>query len=143
MMYDRPTNAEEMEEFHVNLWLAPGMNIHRNPLCGRNYEYYSEDPVLTGTIGMEYSIGALDKGLIAAPKHFAFNDQETNRSGVSPYLTEQRGREIELRAFQIAFEATKYDTDERDAGLLGVMTSFSKIGPVEVCLLYTSPSPRD
>ena len=113
------------------LW-GPSMNTHRTGYNGRNIEYYSEDPVLTGTIGMEYSIGALDKGLIAAPKHFAFNDQETNRSGVSPYLTEQRGREIELRAFQIAFEATKYDTEERDAGLLGVMTSFSKIGPVEV-----------
>lgn len=113
------------------LW-GPSMNTHRTGYNGRNLEYYSEDPIITGTMGMEYSIGALDKGLIAAPKHFAFNDQETNRSGVSPYLTEQRGREIELRAFQIAFEASKYDTDEKDRGLLGVMTSFSKIGPVEV-----------
>lgn len=113
------------------LW-GPSMNTHRTGYNGRNLEYYSEDPVITGVMGMEYSIGALDKGLIAAPKHFAFNDQETNRSGVSPYLTEQRGREIELRAFQLAFEATKYDTVDRDAGLLGVMTSFSKIGPVEV-----------
>ena len=119
------------------LW-GPSMNTHRTGYNGRNIEYYSEDPVLTGTMAMEYSIGCLDKGLIAAPKHFAFNDQETSRGGVAPYLTEQRGRENELRAFQIAFEATKYDTvDEKgnitdDKGLLGVMTSFSKIGPVEV-----------
>ncbi len=113
------------------LW-GPSMNTHRTGYNGRNLEYYSEDPILTGSLAMEYSIGALDKGLIAAPKHFAFNDQETNRAGVSPYLTEQRARENELRAFQIAFEATKYDTDEKDVGLLGVMTSFSKIGPCEV-----------
>ncbi len=113
------------------LW-GPSMNTHRHGYNGRNIEYYSEDAILTGNTGMEYSIGALDKGLIAAPKHFAFNDQETHRDGVAPYLTEQRGREIELRAFQIAFEADKYDTDEKDVGLLGVMTSFSKIGPCEV-----------
>lgn len=113
------------------LW-GPSMNTHRTGYNGRNLEYYSEDPILTGSLAMEYSIGALEKGLIAAPKHFAFNDQETNRAGVSPYLTEQRARENELRAFQIAFEATKYDTDEKDVGLLGVMTSFSKIGPCEV-----------
>lgn len=113
------------------LW-GPSMNTHRNGYNGRNLEYYSEDPILTGNMGMEYSVGALSKGLIAAPKHFAFNDQETNRSGVSPYMTEQKARELELRAFQIAFEASKYDTDEKDVGLLGVMTSFSKIGPTEV-----------
>ncbi len=113
------------------LW-GPSMNTHRHGYNGRNIEYYSEDAILTGNTGMEYAIGALDKGLIAAPKHFAFNDQETHRDGVAPYLTEQRGREIELRAFQIAFEADKYDTDEKDVGLLGVMTSFSKIGPCEV-----------
>ena len=113
------------------LW-GPSMNTHRTGYNGRNLEYYSEDPVLTGSMGMEYSIGALSKGLIAAPKHFAFNDQETNRSGVAPYMSEQKARELELRAFQIAFEASKYDTDDKDVGLLGVMTSFSKIGPVEV-----------
>lgn len=71
-------------------------------------------------------------GLIAAPKHFAFNDQETNRSGVSPFMTEQRAREVELRAYQIAVEATKYDKERGvDTGMIGLMTSFSKIGPVE------------
>lgn len=113
------------------LW-GPSMNTHRTGYNGRNLEYYSEDPILTGNMGMEYSIGALSKGLIATPKHFAFNDQETNRSGVAPYMTEQKARELELRAFQIAFESNKYDTEEKDVGLLGVMTSFSKIGPCEV-----------
>lgn len=114
------------------LW-GPGMNTHRSPYNGRNGEYYSEDPILTGVVGMEFSIGALDKGLIAAPKHYAFNDQETNRTGVAPYLEEQRAREVELRAFQLAFEATKYDEERgEDVGMLGVMASFSKIGPDEV-----------
>ena len=85
---------------------------------------------------MEFAIGALEYGLIAAPKHYAFNDQETNRSGVAPFMTEQRAREVELRAYQIAFEATKYDTEDNDAGMRGLMISFSKIGPVE-CTVST------
>ncbi len=114
------------------LW-GPGMNTHRSPYNGRNGEYYSEDPILTGVCGMEFAIGAFDKGLIAAPKHYAFNDQEQNRTGIAPYMTEQRAREVELRAFQIAFEADKYDKERgEDVGMLGVMTSFSKIGPDEV-----------
>ena len=106
------------------LW-GPGLNTHRHAYNGRNGEYYSE-----------FAIGALDYGLIAAPKHFAFNDQETNRSGVAPYMLEQRAREVELRAYQIAFEATKYDTEEVDAGMRGLMISFSKIGPVECTASY-------
>lgn len=117
------------------LW-GPGLNTHRHAYNGRNGEYYSEDPVLSGVAAMEFAIGALDYGLIAAPKHYAFNDQETNRSGVAPYMLEQRAREIELRAYQIAFEATKYDTEEEDAGMRGLMISFSKIGPVECTASY-------
>lgn len=117
------------------LW-GPGLNTHRHAYNGRNGEYYSEDPVLSGSAAMEFAIGALDYGLIAAPKHFAFNDQETNRSGVAPYMLEQRAREVELRAYQIAFEATKYDTEEVDAGMRGLMISFSKIGPVECTASY-------
>ncbi len=114
------------------LW-APGMNTHRHPYNGRSGEYYSEDAVLLGVMGMEFAVGALDKGLIAAPKHYAFNDQEANRTGVAPYMTEQKAREGELRGYQIAFEATKYDKlRDSDVGMLGVMTSFSKIGPTEV-----------
>ncbi len=117
------------------LW-GPGLNTHRHAYNGRNGEYYSEDPVLSGYAAMEFAIGALNYGLVAAPKHFAFNDQETNRAGVAPYLTEQRAREIELRAYQIAFEATKYDTPESDAGMRGLMISFSKIGGVECTTSY-------
>ena len=117
------------------LW-GPGLNTHRHAYNGRNGEYYSEDPVLSGSAAMEFAIGALDYGLIAAPKHFAFNDQETNRSGVAPYMLEQRARDVELRAYQIAFEATKYDTEEVDAGMRGLMISFSKIGPVECTASY-------
>jgi len=112
------------------LW-GPGLNTHRTAYNGRNGDYYTEDAVLCGTTGMEFSMGALKYGLIAAPKHFAFNDQETNRNGLAPFMTEQRAREIELRAFQIAVEATKYDTEDHDASMLGLMTSFSKIGGVE------------
>ncbi len=117
------------------LW-GPGLNTHRHPYNGRNGEYYSEDPVLSGNACMEFSIGALDYGMIAAPKHFAFNDQEVNRKGVSPYMTEQRARELELRAYQIAFEASKYDTETEDKGMLGLMVSFSKIGGVECTASY-------
>lgn len=117
------------------LW-GPGLNTHRHAYNGRSCEYYSEDPVLAGTAAMEFAIGGLEYGLIAAPKHFAFNDQESERGGVSPYMTEQRAREIELRAYQIAFEATKYDTADNDAGMLGLMVSFSKIGGVECTCSY-------
>ena len=117
------------------LW-GPGLNTHRHAYNGRNGEYYSEDPILSGYTAMEFAIGALEYGLIAAPKHYAFNDQETNRAGVAPFMTEQRAREVELRAYQIAFEATKYDTKDYDAGMRGLMISFSKIGPVE-CTVST------
>ncbi len=115
----------------INILWGPGLNTHRHAYNGRSGEYYSEDPILSGVAAMEFAIGALENGLVAAPKHFAFNDQETQRGGVSPYMTEQRAREVELRAYQYAFEATKYDTEDFDAGMRGLMTSFSKIGAVE------------
>ena len=120
----------------INILWGPGLNTHRHAYNGRNGEYYSEDPILSGVAAMEFAIGALENGLVAAPKHFAFNDQETQRGGVSPYMTEQRAREVELRAYQYAFEADKYDTDEFDAGMRGLMTSFSKIGAVECTCSY-------
>lgn len=118
--------------FGVPILWGPGLNTHRHAYNGRNGEYYSEDPVLSGVTAMEFAMGARDMGLIAAPKHFAFNDQETHRGGIAPYMTEQRAREVELRAFQIAIEATKYDKlRNTDTGMIGLMTSYSKIGPVE------------
>ena len=103
------------------IW-GPGLNLHRHAYNGRNGEYYSEDPVLSGYTGLAIARGALTKGLICAPKHFAFNDQESNRNGVAPFMTEQKARELELRSFQIAVEG----------GTMGVMTSFSRLGPVYV-----------
>ena len=120
----------------INILWGPGLNTHRHAYNGRNGEYYSEDPILSGVAAMEFAIGALENGLVAAPKHFAFNDQETQRGGVSPYMTEQRAREVELRAYQYAFEADKYDTETFDAGMRGLMTSFSKIGAVECTSSY-------
>ena len=109
---------------------GPGLNTHRHAYNGRNGEYYSEDPVLSGTCALEFAVAAGRKGLVASPKHFVFNDQETQRNGVAPFMTEQRAREVELRAYQIAIEAVKYqETGER---MFGLMTSFSKCGPVEV-----------
>ena len=113
------------------IW-GPGGNTHRMPYNGRTGEYYSEDAVLTGVACMEFAVGGRDNGLIASPKHYAFNDQELNRNGIAPFMTEQRAREVELRAFQIAFEASYYDRVRgEDTGMLGMMISFSKIGAVE------------
>lgn len=94
-------------------------NLHRTPWNGRNHEYYSEDAMLSNYLCAETVSGALEFGIIVGPKHLAFNDQETQRSGVAPYMTEQKAREGELRAFQGAME---------DAGALGAMTTFSRIG---------------
>ncbi len=102
----------------ISIIWGPGLNLHRTPYNGLNVEYYSEDPVLSGLLAANYAKGALSKGLIAAAKHFAFNDQETNRNGVAPFMTEQKARELELRAFQIDFES----------GMLGTMTTFNRIG---------------
>ena len=98
-------------------------NIHRCAFNGRNFEYYSEDPVLSNYMTTETVKGALEYGVLVGPKHFAFNDQESQRSGIAPYMTEQKAREGDLRAFQGAFE---------EAGALAAMTSFSRIGATPV-----------
>ncbi|MCZ0703218.1 beta-glucosidase [Natronobacillus azotifigens] len=94
-------------------------NIHRTPYNGRNHEYYSEDPMVSNYMSIATVQGALNYGVIVGPKHFAFNDQETQRSGIAPYMTEQKAREGDLRAFQGPFE---------DGGALGGMVTFSRIG---------------
>lgn len=104
------------------LLFAPAMNLHRTPYGGRNGDYYSEDPVVSGISAREICKGAQEKGLIVVIKHFAFNDQESNREGVCVFMNEQKARESELRAFQIAFEG----------GVIGTMTAYNRIGPVWV-----------
>ncbi len=102
-------------------WYAPGMNIHRSPFGGRNFEYYSEDSYLTGTIAAAELGGAGSKGTISFIKHFALNEQETHRSvtGDASWVTEQAMREIYLRPFEIAV---------KEGGAKGVMSSFNRIG---------------
>ena len=95
----------EMEFFGVQIWLAPGMNIHRNPLCGRNYEYYSEDPYLSGNIAAAVVSGAQEKeGYGATIKHFCCNNQEINRTRITANISVRALREIYIRNFGYAIK---------------------------------------
>lgn len=106
-------------------WLiwAVGANIHRTAFNGRNFEYYSEDDMLSNYMSRATVDGALEFGVLVGPKHFAFNDQETQRSGIATYMNEQKAREGDLRAFQGAFD---------EGNGLAVMASFSRIGATSV-----------
>ena len=103
--------GEEMLQFGITIWLSPGMNIHRNPLGGRAFEYYSEDPVLTGELAASLTKGVQShKGLGVSLKHFCCNNTEDNRNGISSNVSERALREIYLKGFEIAVKKSQPKT---------------------------------
>ncbi len=114
--------GDEMERFGVNLWLAPALNIHRDIRCGRNYEYYSEDPLISGRMAAAVTRGVQKHpGRGVTLKHYAANNQETNRYGSNSIVSERAMREIYLKGFETAV---------RESGPRAVMTSYNLLNGV-------------
>lgn len=114
--------GEEMLSFGITLWLAPGMNIQKNPLCGRNFEYFSEDPIVSGICASAMTRGVQSNpGIGVTIKHYAVNNQEANRVKYSSNVSERALREIYLKGFKLAVKQSKP---------LAVMTSYNKLNGV-------------
>jgi len=111
-------------EYYLDVHLAPSMNIHRNPLGGRNFEYYSEDPVLTGQMAASAVIGAQKTGMSACPKHFALNSQEARRRYSDAVVSERAQREVYLKGFEICVKTADPDT---------IMASYNRINGIDTC----------